>query len=452
MPVEPAGDGPAPPRRRLLVDLSPLRVSPQFARLWIGSSISGIGAWLTMTAVGLIVYDITRSTFAVALVGGIALAPMIAAGLWGGMLADAFDRRTVAIVTSVVGWIATFGLFVLALVDGWVLAGGARVEVWPFYVLATINTVAATMTSATRTAVIPRILPVDYVSRAAALNGIMVGTQVALGPALAGVLIATVGFPVTFLIDTILFSAGFLGIVGLPKLPPLSEVARPGLRSLLDGIAFLRGAPNVRMSFIVDIVAMALGRPHALFPAIGTLAIGGGAVTVGLLTAAMAIGTLSTGLFSGRVAGVNRHGVAISRAIMVYGLFTVLFGVVVLGGLLGWFGPVGPEFSQVSWPALVLALVALAGTGASDEVSAIFRTTMLLTAVPDAMRGRLQGVFMVVVAGGPRLGELVSGVLATLVALWAPPLLGGVAIIAIIWVLLRVSGHWRAYDAQHPTP
>lgn len=441
-----------PASRRTLVDLSPLRISSTFKWLWIGSSISGIGAWLTMTAVTLIIYDITQSTLMVSLVGGIALIPMIAAGLWGGMLADAFDRRKVALITSIVCWGSTFGLFALALVDSLLIADGSRVEVWPFYVFTTLNTVAATMTNATRSAAIPRILPAEYVSRATALNGITIGFQVTVGPALAGVLVASIGYPLTFLLDVILFSAGFLGILGLPKLPPLGEVARPGWQSLKDGISFLRRAPNIRMSFIVDIIAMGIGRPHALFPAIGVLAIGGGAITVGLLTASMAIGTMLTGIFSGRVATIHRHGVAISRAIIVYGLCTAFFGLVVLGGLLGWFGAIGAEWMHVSWPALVLACIALMGTGASDEVSAIFRSTMLLTAAPDEMRGRLQGVFMVVVAGGPRLGDLIAGVGATLVALWAPSLMGGIIIVALILVLTRMSAAWRSYDARTPTP
>ncbi|GGA74996.1 MFS transporter [Pseudoclavibacter endophyticus] len=444
-------DSGAPQRKRALVDLAPLRVSPTFARLWIGSSIQGIGSWLTLTAVGLLIYDITQSTFMVALVGGIALVPMVAAGIWGGMLADAFDRRTVAITTTILGWLSTLGLFALALTDGVLAAQGVRVDVWPLYIFTTINAVTTTMTSAARTAAIPRILPVEYVSRATALNGITMGTQVAVGPALAGIMIAGLGYPLTFLIDVILFTAGFIGIIGLPKLPPIGQVAKPGLQSLIDGVRFLRTAPNIRMSFIVDIIAMSLGRPHALFPAIGVLAIGGGSVTVGFLTAAMAIGTLLTGLFSGRVAHVHRHGVAISWAIMVYGVFTALFGLVVLGGMLGWFGETGEDFSSVSWTALILAFLALLGTGAADEVSAIFRATMLLTAVPDEMRGRTQGLFMAVVAGGPRLGDLVAGTTVALLTLWAPPLFGGVVIIALIALLLRLSPRWRAYDARNPT-
>lgn len=452
----------APAPHRTFVDLTPLKRSPAFARLWAGQSISGIGAWLTMTAVMLLIFDITQSTLLVALVGPISLIPMIVAGLWGGMLVDAFDRRTVAIVTAVVSWLSTLSLLAFSLADA-AIAPTARIEVWPLYLITTVNAVASTINSAARTAIIPRIVPVDLVSRAAALNGVTFGFQLAIGPALAGVLIAVAGYPITFAIDAVLFTAGFLGVVSLPRLPPLSDVARPGWRSLLDGFAFLRRAPVIRMSFIVDLVAMTLGRPHVLFPAIAVVAIGGGPITVGVLTAAMAVGTFLGGVFSGPIARIHRQGIAVSWAIMGYGVCTIGFGLVIAAATLGWFGPVGPHISEVSWPALALAFLALAGTGATDEFSAIFRTTMMLTAVPDAMRGRMQGVFIVVVTGGPRIGDLVAGGLATLVAvaippavgpdaLWAPPLLGGVAIILLIWALLRGSARWRAYDARHPTP
>ncbi|UOE45794.1 MFS transporter [Agromyces larvae] len=450
-PAETPAEATAPARRRF-VDLSPLRISPAFARLWIGTSISGIGAHLTVVAVGLQIYAMTSSTFAVALVGGIALVPMIVAGVWGGMLADAFDRRLVLIVSSLVGWASTIALVVLSAVDAALAADGGRGEVWPFYLVTTVNSVASTISGATRFSVYPRLLPAAYVSRASALGGISGGIQLTAGPALAGVLVATIGLPLTFTVDVVLFAAGFLGILGLPKLRPLSRTARPGWESLRDGVAFLRHAPNIRASFLVDIVAMSFGRPFVLLPAVGATVIGGGPVTVGVLTAAAAVGTFLTGVFSGPVARVHRFGIAIGRAIIVYGAFVAAFGAVLAAMQTGWFGPVGPEWGQANVVALVLAAIALAGTGASDEVSAIFRSTMLLTAAPDEMRGRLQGVFTVVVAGGPRIGDLYAGVLASLVALWFPPVLGGLAIMAILAVLLRVLPSFRAYDARDPKP
>ncbi len=436
-------------RRSRLVDLTPLRDYPVFRRLWIGTSISGVGAWMTMVAVALQIYDITEDTFAVALVGGISLVPMIIAGLWGGMLADAFDRRKVLILSSIVAWISVLGLVGMAVLDA-VLE--ERAVVWPFYLFTTLNSIAATISGATRSSVTPRILPPDMVARANALNGIAMGVQVTTGPAIAGVLVASLGFAATFAVDAVLFTAGFIGILGLPKLPPLAATARPGLESLRDGIRFLKQAPNVRMSFIVDIVAMSLGRPNVLLPAIGAIVIGGGAVTVGLLTASIAVGVFLVGLFSGPVAHVRRYGVAIGRAIQVFGAFTAGFGVVIAVTAAGWLGPAGPEWDQVNMPALVLAAIMLAGTGASDEVSAIFRSTLLQTAAPDEMRGRMQGIFMVVVAGGPRLGDMVAGVLAAAVAVWFPPLLGGLLIIAVIAVLVRLQPTFRHYDANDPRP
>lgn len=446
------GAQPQPERRRRFVDLAPLKASPAFARLWIGNAISGIGAQMTIVAVGLQLFDMTGSTMMVALVGGIALVPMVVAGLWGGMLADAFDRRLVLMISSLTGWCAVLGLVALSAWDAALVAEGQRAVVWPFYVLTTINTVAATISGATRSAVTPRILPAHLISRAAALNGIAMGVMLTVGPAAAGVLVATVGLPITFAIDAVLFTAGFLGILGLPKLPPLGEVARPGLASLREGLAFLRHAPNIRMSFIVDIIAMTFGRPFALLPAVGAVAIGGGPVTVGVLTAAAAVGTLLASLLSGPVAHVHRHGVAVSRSIMAYGASVALLGAVILAMALGWGGTVGPEWPDVSWVALGVAALALAGMGASDEVSAIFRSTMMLTAAPDDMRGRTQGLFMVVVAGGPRVGDLYAGAAASLIALWAPPLFGGIVIIVLIAVLTRAQRTFLAYDARNPTP
>lgn len=443
----------APARRRRFVDTTPLRVSPPFARLWFGGAISGIGAQLTIVAVGLQVYDLTQSTLAVSLVGGIALVPMIVAGLWGGMLADAFDRKAVLVVSALVGWLATAGLAVIAWIDATL---PQTPPVWPLYVLATLISVASTVQFATRSSVIPRLIPGTLVPAASALNGIAFGIQLTVGPALAGVLVAAVGFGWTYLVDVVLFSAVFVGIVTLPRLAPAEGAERPGLRSLVQGIEFLRRAPNLRMSFLVDIVAMTFGRPHVLFPALGAVVFGGGPVTVGVLTAAMAVGTFLASLFSGPVGSVHRHGLAVGRAISVYGGFVVVFGLAVLGMQAalagGWAAEVGEDIGAANPVALGIAAFALVGMGASDEVSAIFRTTMLLMAAPDAMRGRLQGVFVIVVTGGPRLGDLYVGALATIAALWVPPLLGGVLIVALIALLVRVQPSFRAYDSRTPTP
>ena len=432
------------------MDLSPLRESPSFARLWIGQLLTGIGTQLTIVAVGLQIFDITGDTLAVGLVGGIALIPMLIAGPWGGMLADAFDRRTVLLAALSVSWLSTLGLVALSSWDLALQAGDERLAVWPFYLCTTVSAMAATVAGASRMAIYPRILPPPLVPKATALSGIAFGTQITVGPALAGVLVATTNFPTTFSVDAILVFAGFLGVATLPKLPPLHDKVSKSWAGVKEGLAFLRTAPNIRMTFWLDIIAMSLGRPYALLPAVAATVIGGGPTTVGVLTAAGAVGTFLTSLFSGPVAHVHRYGVAIGRAVMIYGACVAGFGAVVLAGILGAFGPVGNDWAQVSWIGLGLAALCFVGMGASDEVSAIFRTTMLLTAAPDEMRGRLQGVFFSVVAGGPRLGDLYAGIVATVVALWAPALFGGVLIVVLVATMVRLHPSFRHYDKRAP--
>ncbi|WP_258063821.1 MULTISPECIES: MFS transporter [unclassified Rathayibacter] len=429
---------PRAPRRSHVLDVSPLRESPAFARLWAGNVISGIGGQMTIVAVGLHIYELTGSTLAVALVGVVALVPTVIAGLYGGMLADAFDRRLVLLLAAVVAWGSTAGIAALA----WL---GAETPL-SLYVLTAVNAVATTVIVTTRMTLAPRLLRTELVPAAAALGGIASGVEVTVGPALAGVLVASSGFAITYTIDVVLFLAAFLGIAGLPALVPEGERQRPGLESLRYGLGFLKGAPNIRMSFLVDIVAMTFGQPRVVFPAAAAVLLGGGAVTVGALTAAFAIGALISGVFSGRLSGVRRQGLAIGRSIQVYGAFVVAFGTVLLGAAL-----VQHDASAPNAGLIALVAVALAGAGASDNVSSIFRQTMLQTAVPDNMRGRLQGVFIVVVTGGPRVGDLYTGLLASLALLWLPPLAGGLAIIAILAAVLRLRPGFRAYDALHPT-
>lgn len=428
-------------RRGFFADLTPLRTSPAFARLWAGSSIAGIGAQVTVVTVGLHIYHLTQSTLAVALVALWAIGPMIVAGLYGGMLADVFDRRKLALFTAIAAWGSVGTMTVIAFLDVQVT--------WPYYALAAVNASAATILGATRSAILPRILPLQLLPAAAALSGIGHGFAVTLGPAIAGLSVAGVGFAWTYLIDVLLFSAAFLGIASLPAIEPEGNAARPGLGSLVEGWNFLRAAPNIRATFLFDIVAMTLGQPRVVFPAAGTLVLGGGAVTVGLLTASYAIGSLLCGVFSGRLGGVRRQGRAVTQAIAAYGVAIAGFGAVLGSAML--FGHLG-DGDAVRILPLALACLALASAGAADEVSAVFRSTILQAAAPDDMRGRLQGIFFVVVAGGPRVGDLYAGLLATAVALWAPPLIGGLAIVALMLVLARSYRSFLAYDARHPQP
>ncbi|MFF8188550.1 MFS transporter [Microbacterium sp. NPDC016588] len=431
-------------RGSALIDLRPLTTSPAFARLWIGSTLSGMGGQLTVVAVMLHVFELTQSTFAVSMIAVAGLVPMVLAGLYGGMLADAFDRRTVALLAASVTFVSTGLLAALALTG--------MENVASLFVLSVINSAANSIVMATKSAITPRLLPRDLLPAAAALQGVTVGIMVMAGPALAGVLVAFAGYAWTYSLDVLLMTSLFLGLWSLPRLRPEGDIVRPGLESFRDGARFLRRAPNIRLQYLLDITAMTFGQPIALFPAIGAVLLGGGAITTGILTAAIAAGAFLSSLFSGPVGRVRRQGLGIERAIQVYGLSIGAFGLVLLAATLGWMRPDGTGEDSGAVVLIVLAAIVLAVSGAADNVSAIYRSTMMQAAVPDAMRGRLQGIFIVVVAGGPRVGALYAGTLATLTALWVPPLFGGVLILALVGVLVRLSPRFREYDALNPTP
>lgn len=408
--------------------------------MWIGSLLSGMGGQLTIVTVMLHVFDLTKSTFAVSMIAVAGLIPMVLAGLYGGMLADAFDRRRLALVAATIGFVATALLAALTWLGG--------VTIWWLYALSMINAAANSVGMATRTAIVPRLIPRRLLASASALNGVTFGLTTMVGPALAGLLVAWTGFGWTYTIDVFLMLAMFLGLWTLPALRPEGEIVRPGLQSLRDGWQFLRRSSNIRLQYLFDLFAMTFGQPLALFPALGTIMLGGGAVTTGLLTAAVAVGAFLSSLLSGRIAQYRWHGLGIQRAVQAYGTSIALFGAVLLISV--WLPPAS-ETRPNTW-LIVAACAALALSGAADNVSSIYRSTMMQAAVPDAMRGRLQGVFVVVVAGGPRLGALYVGALTTFSALWFPPLLGGILVVVLVAIFARRHPRFRAYDAENPRP
>lgn len=430
--------------RDSFLDTRPFTTSPAFTRLWIGSTLAGLGGQLTIVTVMLQMYDLTQDTFAVSMIAVAGLVPMVLAGLYGGMLADAFDRRAVALIAATVTFASTAVLAALA----W--SGGETVL--SLYLLSVVNAAANSIVMATRSAIVPRLLARELLPAAAALQGLTVGIMVMAGPALAGVLVAAFGYAWTYSIDVVLMLSLFLGLMTLPRILPEGEISRPGLESLRTGMAFLRRAPNIRLQFVLDIAAMTFGNPLALFPAVGAVVLGGGPITTGVLTAAGAFGAFLTSMFSGPIGRYRWHGRGIERSIVAYGGFVLGFGLVLLAASLRVLAPDVVDAAHANVPLLVAAAVLLALAGGADNISAIYRSTMLQAAVPDAMRGRLQGVFIVVVTGGPRLGALYVGVLSTFAALWCPPLLGGLIIIGLVATLSRLTPRFRTYDAEHPEP
>ena len=429
---------------RLLVDITPLRVSPAYRRLWLGNTLSYVGTQLTLVAVSLEVFALTGSSFAVGLLGLAALVPLVVAGLYGGAIADRHDRRRVALTSSAVMWLTTVGIAAQA----W--AGLESVPV--LYALVALHSGASGINQPTRGAIIPALVGLPLVPAANALNMMTFSVALMVGPMLGGVLVGAVGYAWTYSIDVVTFLAALYAVWRLLSLPPQrAETAtasgtRWGLASVVEGLRFLGSRPNLRMTFLADIVAMTTAFPRALLPAIGAVALGGGEAAVGVLLAAMAAGAFLAGLFSAPFTRLHAQGWGVYVSILVWGAAVAAFGGVV------WWAQSLPDGDPRLTLAFALAALCMAVGGAADSLSGVFRGSILQSATPDHLRGRLQGVFVVVVAGGPRLGELITG--GASVGLGEGPTLlaGGVLCMLGVSALMRWQPGFLRYDARNPTP
>ncbi|MFE0705289.1 MFS transporter [Streptomyces sp. NPDC058872] len=408
-------------RRRVLADLTPLRTSAHYRRLWFGSTVSWVGQGMTALAVSLQVYDITRSSFSVGLVGLFSLVPLIVFGLYGGAIADTVDRRRLGLVSA-------SGSAVLSVALAAAAFAGFH-HVWFLYGTVALQAVCAALNSPARSSMIPRLLPPEQLRAANALNSMVMTFGTLVGPSLGGLIVGLAGYQTAYLVDAVAFSASLYAMWRLPAMLP--ERSGGKRASVLDGLRFLATRPNLRMTFFSDFCAMILAHPRALFPALAVLWYGGDAKTAGLLVAAPAFGALLGGVLSGWQGRIRHHGQAILLAVAGWGTAITVFGL-----------------TRNLW----LGLLLLALAGYCDTVSMIFRNTMMQVAAPDEMRGRLQGVFIVVVAGGPRLGDFLAGSVANLTSPAVAVVGGGVACVLAVGLLALHGRGFRRYDALDPTP
>jgi Transmembrane secretion effector len=409
--------------RSVVTDVRPLQVSAPYRRLFFGNTVAQLGQQMTTVAIAVQVYAMTHSSFYVGLVGVFALVPLVALGLYGGAIADAMDRRTLALIASLGLWVVSIALAVQA------FAGNG--SVWVLYACIAVQSGFYAVNNPARSAMVPRLIPKELMPAASALNMASFNLGFTFGPLLGALAITWHGFGAAYTIDVLTFSAAYYALLRMPRMPPLENSPRAGLRSVLDGLRFLTRAPNLRMTFVIDLCAMVLAQPRALFPAMAAKVYGGGAGIVGVLQAAPAAGAVLAFLFSGWVTRVNKQGLAIVVAVLIYGAAVS-----------------GVGLTRLLW----LGVVFLAVTGMADMVSAAYRSTILQVAAPDQLRGRLQGVFIVVVAGGPRAGDFLAGSVASGVGERVALVLGGLACMVGVVTASALSRRFLAYDGRHPTP
>ena len=412
--------------RHVLLDTTPLRRSRDYRALVSGLGVSVLGNQLTTVAVPFQVYAITRSSLMVGLVSLTQLFPLIFGSLLGGSLVDAVDRRKLLLLVEGICACSSAGL---------ALNADLGPALWPLFLLPAITASQSGIDSSARNAMLPGLVGMELLPASNAIFQSLFQTGAIVGPAVAGLLLAGAGVHVIYWIDVASYLVAMAAVLTMSPQPPAAAgapggaVTRPGWRSTLEGLRFVRRSQPVLGAYVIDVNAMVFGMPRALFPALAATVFGGGATTVGLLYAAPGAGALLGALTTGWVGRVRRQGLAVICAVIVWGAAIAGFGV-------------------AHW--LPLALVLLAVAGWADVLSAVFRNTIIQFAGPDGMRGRLMGVQMAVVAGGPRLGDLEAGAVATAFGDTASVISGGLACIVGAFAVARALPGFTRLRSELP--
>jgi MFS family permease len=409
------------PGRSLLIDVAPLRQSRDFRFIVGGQLISVLGTQLTAVTVPFQVYAITHSSLDVGLVSLAQLFPLLVCSLIGGSVIDAVDRRKLLLIVELLMAGCSAGLAVNA---------DLGAHLWPLFLFPALTAGLSGFDGPARNAIIPNLVGPENLPAAAAMFQALFQVGSIVGPAVGGLLLAGAGINFVYWVDVVSFGASLIAALAISPQPPAVKGHKIGLASVAEGFRYIRGRQGIQGAYVLDINAMVFGMPRALFPALAAGVFGGGATTVGFLYAAPGVGALIGALTTGWVAGIRRQGRAVIIAVIVWGAAIAAFGLV---------------------PWLPAALVLLAVAGWADVISAVFRNTIIQLSVPDRLLGRLSGVQIGVVAGGPRLGDLESGGVATAFSNEFAVVSGGLACIVGALVLARILPDFRRLQVSPET-
>lgn len=398
--------------RRLALDVSPLRDSVPYRAIWLGQVVSLVGTQMRYVAVPVQVFGLTRSPAAVGLIGLAELLPLVVFSIVGGALADRMDRRRLVAATLTGSLLSSAALALAAL--------PARPSLFAIYGLTALSSACNALERPARTAMLPALVGEQRIPAAMALRQVVFQVTNILGPLLGGALIASLPFAAVYALDALTFVAALIALRWVPPAPPrplhglataaTGEPDPSGWRAVREGLAYSFRTPLILSIFLIDLGAMVFGMPRAVFPALADNVFHMGPGGVALLYAAPSAGALLGAVTTGWVPNVRRQGSAVIVAVALWGAFITLAG--------------------LSLFSLPLTLCFLALAGAADVVSAILRGTIMVRSTPDALRGRVSAANLMIVTGGPRLGDVEAGLVASLVGAPASVVIGGVACLA----------------------
>ena len=399
------------------MDLEPVRRDREFRMLWLGQLVNGLGRQVTVVALPFELWQLTHSSLSIGLLAIVQLVPILVFSLGGGAVADAVDRRRLLIATQVL--LAASSLC-LAL-----LASHPNPPIWALYVVAFMAAGIGAVDMPARASELPRLVPRERLPAAIAVNWLSGQTVAVVGPLFAGVIIATSGVAAAFAFDVATFLGSLAALLLISPIPPNPGAARPGLRSIAEGLRFARDHRVIGATFAIDLDAMVFGMPSSLFPQLALTIFNAGAAGYGLLVAAPALGAFLGAVFSGWVERIRRPGRGVIVAVAGWGTAIVAFGLL-----------------TVSFP---LALLCLAAAGAADVISAVLRASILQLATPDHLRGRLSSIHALVVTSGPRVGDAEAAAVAAVAGPQFSVVSGGIMCLAGLLVVVRLFPQLLSY-------
>jgi MFS family permease len=406
--------------RGYLLDVSPLRFDRDFRWLYFGSVVSGVGNQVTRIVLPYQVYVLTHSTLAIAVLTAVQLVPLLVLSLVAGSLADAVDRRRLLLITQGLLALTSLALAFIALQPAPPLLA--------ILAVAAVGAGLGAITQPARASATPRLVPPERLPAAIALNQLSYQATSIVGPAIGGLLVATAGPPTAYLFDAVTFVGVLVGLLAIAPLPPIGEIARPGISAILEGLRFAARRRVILSTFVIDLNAMIFGMPSALFPVLALDVFRTGPAGLGLLAAAPAVGAFGAALLSGWVSAVRRTGRAIVIAVVVWGAAIVAFG--------------------LSTFSFALALVFLAIAGGADVLSAVFRSSLVQLETPDALRGRVTSIHILAVSSGPQLGDIEAATLASVIGAQASVVSGGLLCLVGVAGVVRLFPELLAHRSR----
>jgi MFS family permease len=400
--------------------MEPVRLDRDFRMIWIGQIVNNVGRQITVVALPFLLWHLTQNSLSIGLLALVQLVPILVFSLGGGAVADAVDRRRLLIATQILLAACSLGLAVLALQPSPPLVA--------LYAIAFVAAGVGAVDGPARASALPRLVPRERLQAAIAVNWLSGATVSVAGPVAAGVIIAVSGVATAFAVDVVSFIASLAALLVIAPIPPHPDAARPGIRSVVEGLRFARDRRIVLATFAIDFDAMVFGMPSSLFPQLALTVFNTGAAGYGLLTAAPALGAFVGALLSGSVGKLRRPGRGVVAAVAGWGVAIIGFGLFTF-----------------SFP---LALLCLVFAGIADVLSAVLRSSIVQLVTPDRLRGRISSIHMLVVTTGPRFGDAEAAGVAALAGPQFSVISGGVLCLLGLVAVLRLFPQLMAYEHE----